>query len=1348
LTQEFQVAGNFNIYYNVTDGNGCSNIDSITIQVDTIPNAAIQAAGPFCANEAAQTVSPVLNFGYFTNTPYIDSSGNFDPRISGAGNFSIYYNVTDGNGCSNIDSITIQVDTIPNAAIQATGPFCANEAAQTVSPVLNFGYFTNTPYIDSSGNFDPRISGAGNFSIYYNVTDGNGCSNIDSITIQVDTIPNAAIQAAGPFCANEAAQTLSPVLNFGYFTNTPYIDSSGNFDPRISGAGNFSIYYNVTDGNGCSNIDSATIQVDTIPNATIQAAGPYCANEEVQTISPVLNLGYFTNTAYIDSSGNFDPRISGSGNFRIYYNLTDGNGCTNTDSTTIQVDTIPNATILAAGPYCANDEVQTVSPVLNFGYFTNTAYIDSAGNFDPRISGSGNFRIYYNLTDANGCSNIDSTTIQVDTIPNAAIQAAGPYCGNEEVQTVSPVLNFGYFTNTAYIDSSGNFDPRISGAGNFRIYYNLTDGNGCSNTDSTTIQVDTIPSAAIQAAGPYCANDEVQTVSPVLNFGYFTNTAYIDSSGNFDPRISGAGNFRIYYNLTDGNGCSNMDSTTIEVDTIPNAAIQAAGPFCANEAVQTVSPVLNFGYFTNTPYIDSSGNFDPRISGSGNFSIYYNVSDGNGCSNIDSITIQVDTIPNAAIQATGPFCANEAVQTVSPVLNFGYFTNTPYIDSSGNFDPRISGTGNFSIYYNVTDGNGCSNMDSITIQVDTIPNAAIQATGPFCANEAAQTVSPVLNFGYFTNTPYIDSSGNFDPRISGAGNFNIYYNVTDGNGCSNIDSTVIRIEDSPNSRILHSMPYCLYDEVQTLVPEQIGGYFHSSIAIDSSGNFNPSILGVGYFKIYYFIGYGNQCYSEDSIEIRIDSIPNATIQPVGPFCANEAVQTVSPVLNFGYFTNTAYIDSTGNFDPRISGAGNFNIYYNITDGNGCSNIDSITIQVDTIPNAAIQLAGPYCSNDAVQTISPVLNFGHFTNTSYIDSTGNFDPRLSGAGDFNIYYNVTDGNGCSNMDSIFIRIHPTPDATILPVNDLCLNDNPYQITTVTSGGAFVEESYVNNSGLFSPQLSGVGSFAVIYNITNQWNCSTSDTINVVVRPIPVNNLNIEPKRGCEPLDVILTTEPQNTIRWLIDNIEYSTDYETSVVFDAGVYTITLEATNDFNCSALSTDNIESVPKPIADFITNRDTALIGDARIIFTDKSTGNVIERSWFFGDGGFSSETNPIREYLDTGVFEVKLIVENMDGCTDTTYGLIVVEMSFSFFIPNAFTPGSDGLNDLFRPVGHSIEQVNCKIFNRWGEKLVDQIDFKGWDGTYMGEYVQNGVYLYLMSIKAKDGRWHYRNGEVHVIR
>jgi gliding motility-associated-like protein len=715
-----------------------------------------------------------------------------------------------------------------------------------------------------------------------------------------------------------------------------------------------------------------------------------------------------------------------------------------------------------------------------------------------------------------------------------------------------------------------------------------------------------------------------------------------------------------------------VDSIEIRIDSIPNAAIQAAGPFCANYEVQTISPILNFGYFTNTAYIDSFGNFNPQISGDGDFRIYYNLTDGNGCSNIDSTTIIVDTIPNAAIQAAGPFCANDEVQTVSSILNFGYFTNTAYIDSSGNFDPRISGSGNFRIYYNLTDGNGCSNIDSTNIQVDTIPNAAIQAVGPFCANDEVQTISPVLNFGYFTNTVYIDSSGNFDPRVSGVGNFRVYYNLTDGNGCSNIDSTTI----------------------------------------------------------------------------IVDTIPNAAIQAAGPFCANEVVQTISPILNFGYFSNTAYIDSFGNFDPRISGAGNYQIYYNLTDGNGCSNIDSTTIIVDTIPNTAIQAAGPFCANEAVQTISPILNFGYFTNAAFIDSSGNFDPRISGAGNFRIYYNLTDGNGCINRDSTSVRVHDIPNASIVPVGDLCLNDNPYQITTVTPGGAFVEESYVNSTGLFNPELSGVGSFAVIYNITNQWNCSTSDTIDVVVRPLPNNTLNIEPQRGCEPLDILLTTESRNTIRWLIDNVEYSNDYVTSAVFNAGVYTVTLEAINDYNCVVLISDNVESVLKPIAAFTTNKDTALFGDARIIFTDRSTGNVIERSWFFGDGGFSSETNPIREYLDTGVFEVQLIVENIDGCTDTTYGLIVVEMSFSFFIPNAFTPGTDGLNDLFRPVGHSIEQVNCKIFNRWGEKLVDEIDFIGWDGIYMGEYVQNGVYLYMMSIKGKDGRWHYRNGEVHVVR
>jgi gliding motility-associated-like protein len=87
--------------------------------------------------------------------------------------------------------------------------------------------------------------------------------------------------------------------------------------------------------------------------------------------------------------------------------------------------------------------------------------------------------------------------------------------------------------------------------------------------------------------------------------------------------------------------------------------------------------------------------------------------------------------------------------------------------------------------------------------------------------------------------------------------------------------------------------------------------------------------------------------------------------------------------------------------------------------------------------------------------------------------------------------------------------------------------------------------------------------------------------------------------------------------------------------------------------------------------------------------------------------------------------------------------------FIPNTFTPNSNDINEVFRPVGINIANVQMQIFNRWGEKLYDGIGKDiAWAGNYLNKPCQQGVYLYLIIITSESGKRTFFNGSVHLIR
>src|SRR6185369_8002313 len=125
--------------------------------------------------------------------------------------------------------------------------------------------------------------------------------------------------------------------------------------------------------------------------------------------------------------------------------------------------------------------------------------------------------------------------------------------------------------------------------------------------------------------------------------------------------------------------------------------------------------------------------------------------------------------------------------------------------------------------------------------------------------------------------------------------------------------------------------------------------------------------------------------------------------------------------------------------------------------------------------------------------------------------------------------------------------------------------------------------------------------------------------------------------------------------------------------------------------------------------------------------TNNTVSDFWDFGDGNYSTEFSPDHTYPHTGFFVVQLIVTDQNGCRDTTYSKIEVKPVANIFVPNAFTPNGDGMNDVFRAFFRNMEKMNTQIFDRWGVKIAEGNELNGyWDGNVDGRQPPADVYVY----------------------
>ena len=174
------------------------------------------------------------------------------------------------------------------------------------------------------------------------------------------------------------------------------------------------------------------------------------------------------------------------------------------------------------------------------------------------------------------------------------------------------------------------------------------------------------------------------------------------------------------------------------------------------------------------------------------------------------------------------------------------------------------------------------------------------------------------------------------------------------------------------------------------------------------------------------------------------------------------------------------------------------------------------------------------------------------------------------------------------------------------------------------------------------------------------------------------------------------------------------------------------------------------KPHADFAFSPTKPIINENINFFANSIGSNTFK--WYFEedptDVKTSTDSATTQAFSKGGHKLITLVVTNKAGCTDTMRYRMYIDDNINVFVPNAFTPNSDGLNDTFKVICNSVIAFDLKVFNRWGERIFQSDDInKGWDGTFMGQRVEEGVYYWQLSLQGGNLRWYYMNGSITVL-
>ncbi len=354
---------------------------------------------------------------------------------------------------------------------------------------------------------------------------------------------------------------------------------------------------------------------------------------------------------------------------------------------------------------------------------------------------------------------------------------------------------------------------------------------------------------------------------------------------------------------------------------------------------------------------------------------------------------------------------------------------------------------------------------------------------------------------------------------------------------------------------------------------------------------------------------------------------------------------------------------------------------------------------------------------------------------------------------NIIITIIDPDACPNVpqpsDTIILSNVPNLTIQAFPDTTLNCNNSVIDLYAISNGGVgTISYAWDNNIGGGNP-VQILARSTTTYQVTAIDMCGNmaTDQVTIVVPNADPLQLTITPDTGiCPGTPIVISTSANGGIGNLTFSWSTEDDADTrSITVYPNETTVYSVIVSDSCSNTVTASMIVSVRAPQADFTWD----YYENRRLNFIPTASSDVVSYYWDFGDGDTSTMISPFHTYLDTGFFDVTLVVTNKYGCTDTTIHTIYAYPDFVFYIPNSFTPNHNGLNDVFTGKGEGFKLFYMEVFNRWGEKIYESNDInRGWNGTHRNEESPIGTYVYKMEVQTPVGKIHNYVGHINLIR
>ncbi|MEM6318518.1 MAG: gliding motility-associated C-terminal domain-containing protein [Bacteroidota bacterium] len=636
--------------------------------------------------------------------------------------------------------------------------------------------------LDDANIQNPRACPAETTTYTLTVMSDDGCVSVDSVTVRVET--NFLTTSSDvSICAGQSTTlAVSGASNYQWFPAAT-LDNPNSANPVASPTETTTYSVISPNTNGCMDTARVTVFVNPPPEAVACEDKTICLGDSIQLIVTTHDQYSWspTNTLLNPTSG--VPIAFPTQTTTYTVQVTDANGCTDTDEVTVFV--IPPPTVNAGNDQtiCAGNSVRlTASGATRYNWSPTTG-LSNANLSNPIANPTQTTTYTVTGTDANGCTDTDQVTVFVQ--PNAGITVSPnvSICSGGSAQlSVTGGSNYVWSPATG-LSNTNTTNPIANPTTTTTYTVTGVSASGCPSIAQVTVVVNPRPEAVACADKTICRGDSIQlTVTTHAQYSWSPASTLINP--NSGTPIAFPTETTTYTVLvTDANGCTDTDEVTVFVN---NPSASNLGPditLCQGGQVE-----LDAGPGTVYQWSPSTGLSNPTIRNpiaTVNNTIIYTVevTNASGCTGTDNITINVNGGPQAEAGPNVVLCAGETGQ-----LNASGGVTYQWSPTTGLSNPNIANptvtTNQVTTYVvTVTDQFGCTATDDVMV-IPALPLSIdpVITNASCCGAGGTATLNVSGGFGNATfdwspNVSTTNTATNLAP-----GFYKVF--ITDAEGCS------------------------------------------------------------------------------------------------------------------------------------------------------------------------------------------------------------------------------------------------------------------------------------------------------------------------------------------------------------------------------------------------------------------------------------------------------------------------------------------------------------------------------------------------------------------------------------